>query len=264
MSRAAILWTGRLNDVSIVVGRKTFPSRAWPRPSYRLVSPTASLLFVGLLRQLIASQAVNLQGLKLTSSGRTSCRFEDIVYDCRNLTCQAFTQSLTGSRERKVVQGLVDGGKEISLDIFMYSALLCPCFLNPVHSVDEIWHKPSWILSRREMTQPSHALEISTLDLLAGRLRHLRCGRPVVFAGQEIDGAFLGIDLTDAIAGVKAAEVEVKIAVEDAIRLTRIEMPDEELSREHCTVSMYLTKVDVRVKRWLTLLTAGLLGAIIP
>jgi hypothetical protein len=109
---------------------------------------------------------------------------------------------------------------------------LRPHFLDPLHSTEQIGDQASRILGRRKVSQPLHALEVGPFDLLAGRLRHLRGRRPIVLAGQEIHGAFLAVDLADALAGVKAAKVEVEIAVEDTVRLARVQVPDEQLSYE--------------------------------
>ncbi len=59
------------------------------------------------------------------------------------------------------------------------------------------------------MSQPFHSLHLRALNLLRRFATHLRRGRPIVFARKEVDGAFLGVDLVHAVAGVEAAEVEV-------------------------------------------------------
>lgn len=94
--------------------------------------------------------------------------------------------------------------------------------LNPFNSPKQVGNKSSWVLRRWKVSQPSHALEIGPFDLFGCRLRHLRRGRPIILARQEVDGTYLAVDLIDAVAGVEAAEVEVEIAMEDTIRLTRI------------------------------------------
>ncbi len=77
------------------------------------------------------------------------------------------------------------------------------------------------------MTQPLHRGEVGTLDLLCRGLAHLRCGRPVKFSRQEVDGTFLDIDLGDTIAGVEAAEIEIEVAVEYTVGLAGVHMLGE-------------------------------------
>jgi hypothetical protein len=72
------------------------------------------------------------------------------------------------------------------------------------------------------MSQPWHTFEISAVDLFGGRMRHLRCGRPIILAGQEKYRTFLGINLVETVAGVEATKVEVEVAVEDTVCLTGI------------------------------------------
>ncbi len=63
--------------------------------------------------------------------------------------------------------------------------------------------------------------------LIGGLLGHCRRIAPIIFASQHKDGAFLGIDATNAGTTVPPPKVEVKISVEDAIGLGRIKMPDQ-------------------------------------
>jgi len=77
------------------------------------------------------------------------------------------------------------------------------------------------------MTQTFHALEICAGDLFGGGLAHCRGGAPVVFAGKEVDRAFLDVDAGDAVSGVEAAEIEVQVAVEDAVGLAGVHVPDQ-------------------------------------
>ena len=111
------------------------------------------------------------------------------------------------------------------------------------------------------MTQPSHALEISTLDLLGSRLRHIRCRRPVVLPSQEIDGAFLVVNLTDAIARVKPTEVEVEIAMENSYVIVRARAETKYLGMRPGSSPYAWPEYKCQIR---SLLTAGLLGAIIP
>ena len=74
------------------------------------------------------------------------------------------------------------------------------------------------------MPQSFHGAEIRALDLLRRGLRHLRRRGPVELACEEVDGTFLDVDGGDTVAGVESAEVEIKIAVEDAVGLTGIHM----------------------------------------
>lgn len=125
----------------------------------------------------------------------------------------------------------------INIILVQRSTSFCPRLLDPLYSGNQIGDKSSRVLRRWKVPQPSHALEIGTLDLLRRRLRHLRCSGPVVLASQEVHWAFLTVDLTDTITGVKAAKVEVEISMEDTVRLAGIQMPDEQLVREDGTVS---------------------------
>ena len=88
-------------------------------------------------------------------------------------------------------------------------------------------NKFSRILRRREMAQSRHALHHCSRDLIGGRFAHGRCGAPVILAGQEVDGTFLDIDTGHTVSRVEAAEVEVQVAMEDAVGLTAVQMPDE-------------------------------------
>lgn len=76
------------------------------------------------------------------------------------------------------------------------------------------------------MSQSLHTLHHCPLNLIRRGLTHLRGGTPVILTGQEIDGAFLGVDGGDAVAGVEAAEVEVEVAVENAVGLPGVHVPD--------------------------------------
>lgn len=78
------------------------------------------------------------------------------------------------------------------------------------------------ILGGREMSQTFHALEIRAGDLLRGRLAHFGRRAPVIFAGEEVDGALFHVDAGHAVSGVEAAEIEIQIAVEDAVGLARV------------------------------------------
>lgn len=80
------------------------------------------------------------------------------------------------------------------------------------------------VFGGREVAKSFHGGEVGTLDLLGRGLTHLRRGTPVVLAGQEVDGTFGHVDLVDAIPCIKASEVEVEIAVENAICLARVHM----------------------------------------
>jgi len=68
---------------------------------------------------------------------------------------------------------------------------------------------------------------LCTRDLVTSCLCHGRSIAPIVLTCQHEDRAFLGIDLADAGAAVPAAEVEVKVFVEDPVGLGGIQMPDE-------------------------------------
>jgi hypothetical protein len=109
-----------------------------------------------------------------------------------------------------------------SLSSFQARQSIHPRFLDPFHSAEQVGDKSPGIFSRWKVSESLHALEIGPFDLFAGCPRHLRGGRPVVLASQEIHGAFLAVDLANALAGVKAAKIEVKIAVEDPVCLTRV------------------------------------------
>ena len=76
------------------------------------------------------------------------------------------------------------------------------------------------------MAQPLHRLKVCALDFLGRLLRHLGCGAPVELTRQEIDWAFLDVDLSNAVARVEAAEIEVQVAVEDAVRLAGVHVLD--------------------------------------
>jgi hypothetical protein len=58
-----------------------------------------------------------------------------------------------------------------------------------------------------------------TFDLVSSRLGHLGRGAPVVDSREEVDGAFVDIDLMHTVSCVKATEIEVQVAVEDACLL---------------------------------------------
>lgn len=77
------------------------------------------------------------------------------------------------------------------------------------------------------MAQAGHALHHGAGDLVGGGLAHGGGGAPVVLAGEEVDGALLDVDGGDAVARVEAAEVEVEVAVEDAVRLAAVQVPDQ-------------------------------------
>ena len=83
------------------------------------------------------------------------------------------------------------------------------------------------ILRRREMAQSRHALHHRSRDLIGGCFAHGWCGAPVILARQEVDGTFLDIDTGHTVSRVEAAEVEVQVAVEDAVGLTAVQMPDK-------------------------------------
>lgn len=73
-----------------------------------------------------------------------------------------------------------------------------------------------WVLRRREVAEAFHSGHLCTLDLVRCGLGHVGRGGPVVDAGQEVDGARVCVDVCDAVACIKAAEIEVEIAMEDA------------------------------------------------
>jgi hypothetical protein len=76
------------------------------------------------------------------------------------------------------------------------------------------------------MPQSLHSLHLGPFNLIRCRLTHLRCRRPIVLTCEEVDWAFLGVYLGNAVAGIEAAEVEVEVAVEDAVGLGGVEVPD--------------------------------------
>lgn len=77
------------------------------------------------------------------------------------------------------------------------------------------------------MAEVCHLLESGTLDLVRGRLAHLRRGAPIILTSEEVDGALSDVDLVDAVSRVEAAKVKVQIPVEDAVRLAAVHVPDE-------------------------------------
>ena len=99
--------------------------------------------------------------------------------------------------------------------------------LNPLHSLQQMRNELGRILRRWEMAQARHALHHRSGDLISGGFAHGWSGAPVVLASQKVDGAFLDVDAGHTVPRVEAAEVEVQVAVEDAVGLTAVEMPDE-------------------------------------
>lgn len=77
------------------------------------------------------------------------------------------------------------------------------------------------------MSQILHSSHVRPLDLICRRLAHIRRRTPVILTRQEIDWTLLDVNLAHAVTSVEAAEVEVQIAVEDAIGLAGVHVPDE-------------------------------------
>ena len=68
------------------------------------------------------------------------------------------------------------------------------CCLNVLYCINQERHKDPRVLRRREVSETRHALMLRALDLVGGRLGHLRCVGPVVLACQHVDGALGGVD----------------------------------------------------------------------
>lgn len=66
------------------------------------------------------------------------------------------------------------------------------------------------------MSQALHLLEICAVDLVRCCLRHLWCRTPVILSGEEVNRAFLDVDLVHPVPSVKPAKVEIEVTVEDA------------------------------------------------
>ena len=77
------------------------------------------------------------------------------------------------------------------------------------------------------MSQVLHSRHIRALNLIRRRFAHVGSGAPIILARQEVNRTLLAVDLADAVAGVEAAEVEVQVAVEDAVGLAGVHVPDE-------------------------------------
>ncbi len=77
------------------------------------------------------------------------------------------------------------------------------------------------------MSQILHGRHIRPLDLVRCRLTHTWRRAPVILTGQKVDRTLLNIDLVHTVTSIKAAEVEVQIAMEDAIGLAGVHVPDE-------------------------------------
>lgn len=82
------------------------------------------------------------------------------------------------------------------------------------------------------MTQALHSLEVCALGLLGSALAHSRCGAPIVLASEEIDGALLDFDAGHSVTRVETAKIKVEIAVEDAVGLGAVQVPNELLVDE--------------------------------
>lgn len=76
------------------------------------------------------------------------------------------------------------------------------------------------------MTQLRHSLELGPRDLVSRVLRHLRRVAPVVLASEEVYWAFVRVDGFDSAAVVPAVEVEVEVAVVDAVGLRAVRVPE--------------------------------------
>ena len=113
---------------------------------------------------------------------------------------------------------------------FPYSLFLLlrsPRLLNPLDRLQQMRHELGRVLRGGEVAQAGHALHHGALDLVGRLLAHVGRGAPVVLAREEVDGALLDVDAGHAVARVEAAEVEVQVAVEDAVRLARVQVPDQ-------------------------------------
>jgi hypothetical protein len=77
------------------------------------------------------------------------------------------------------------------------------------------------------MSQSLHGRHPRPLNLIRRRLAHLRRRAPIILPGQKVNRAFRAVDGRDAVAGVEAAEVEVEVAVKDAVGLAGVHVPDE-------------------------------------
>lgn len=88
-------------------------------------------------------------------------------------------------------------------------------------------HELCRVLRRWEMAQLRHRLEIRPGYLIRRLLAHLGGIRPIELTREQVNGAFLDVDLAHAIAAVPTTEVEVEISVEDAVSLAGVEVPDE-------------------------------------
>lgn len=82
------------------------------------------------------------------------------------------------------------------------------------------------------MTQAFHSLEVCAFDLLGSGLAHSGCGAPIKLASEQIDGTFLDVNGGHSVTRVETAKIKVKIAVEDAVGLGAVQVPNEQLVDE--------------------------------
>lgn len=109
-----------------------------------------------------------------------------------------------------------------------------PRVLYPLNGLHQIGDKSLGVLRSWEVTQSFHRLVHCAVNLICCLLAHLGCVRPVVLARQHVYRALLAVDLRHPVSSVPASEVEIKVAVEDAVCLGRVEVPDELLVLEWC------------------------------
>lgn len=77
------------------------------------------------------------------------------------------------------------------------------------------------------MTQALHSLEVCALDLLGSGLAHSRRGAPIKLTSEQIDGTFLDVNGGHSVTRVETAKIKVEIAVEDAVGLGAVQVPNE-------------------------------------
>lgn len=87
--------------------------------------------------------------------------------------------------------------------------------LDVVNCFNQMGYECLRVFGRWEVSQAGHSLVFGSWYLIGSLLRHLGRVRPVVLAGEHVHRAAVGVDGGNARATVPAAEVEVKVAVED-------------------------------------------------